>query len=123
MLESKVRRIPMSVGFFCLFVFLTDKQFTIVPTISLTLKGFLDIKEAFYLIILAHHLVVLNVNASLFSFPSHLCRHFPFQSFLRGHDDCSSILMYCGYTHKDMVSLLRTDFHLFNQWQCQTCSV
>ena len=70
----------MSVLFF--FFFGQLKQFTIVPTISLTLKGFLDTKAGFYLIILTHHLVMLNVNASLFSFPSHLCRHFPFQSFL-----------------------------------------
>lgn len=60
----------MSVFVFSFFFFLTAKQFTIVPTISLTLNGFLDIKAAFYLIVLAHHLVMLNVNASLFSCPS-----------------------------------------------------
>ena len=55
---------------FFFFFFFKAEQFTIVPTISLTLNGFLDIKAAFYLTVLAHYLVMLNVNASLFSCPS-----------------------------------------------------
>lgn len=49
---------------------LTDKHFTTVPIIPLTLKSFLSMKVASHFITLALHLVILSARALLCSFPS-----------------------------------------------------